>query len=335
MSDESLLPYPWQKSDWSKLSHQNANERLAHAYLVYGSAGIGKFDFILRFSKYLLCSSPSKNAACGKCTNCRLHASAHPNIKLLKPENNSSEIKIDQIRYLTEFFNKTSHSEGFKISIINDADRLNINSTNALLKTLEEPSGASILFLCSSLPGQLSPALRSRCQEFSMNQPNRNETLDWLKENASKPIDINVLSRTTENGPLEILDLIESGQLENQHAFIESFLNLLKGSSNIQSVTNAACELGERQSVNVLMKFFSKTIVMFFSNGGMDSDPSEKRFIEILKESSLTRRDLALRLFRYYDQVAQAYKELGSSSNLSSQLIIESLIWRGSQLGLN
>ena len=97
---------------------------------------------------------------------------------MLKPENNSSEIKIDQIRYLTEFFNKTSHSEGFKISIINDADRLNINSTNALLKTLEEPSGASILFLCSSLPGQLSPTLRSRCQEFSMNQPNRNETLD-------------------------------------------------------------------------------------------------------------------------------------------------------------
>ena len=335
MSDESLLTYPWQKSDWSKLSHQNANERLAHAYLVYGSAGIGKFDFILRFSKYLLCSSPSKNAACGKCINCRLHASAHPNIKLLKPENNSSEIKIDQIRYLTEFFNKTSHSEGFKISIINDADRLNINSTNALLKTLEEPSGASILFLCSSLPGQLSPTLRSRCQEFSMNQPNRNETLDWLKENSSKPIDINMLSRTMENGPLEILDLIESGQLEKQHVFIESFLNLLKGSSNIQSVTNAACELGERQSVDVLMKFFSKTIVMFFSNGGMNSDQSEKRFIEILKESSLTRRDLALRLFRYYDQVDQAYKELGGSSNLSSQLIIESLIWRGSQLDLN
>ena len=83
------------------------------------------------------------------------------------------------------------------------------------------------------------------------------------------------------------------------------------------------------------MKFFSKTIVMFFSNGGMNSDQSEKRFIEILKESSLTRRDLALRLFRYYDQVDQAYKELGGSSNLSSQLIIESLIWRGSQLDLN
>ena len=144
-----------------------------------------------------------------------------------------------------------------------------------------------------------------------------------------------MLSRTMENGPLEILDLIESGQLEKQHVFIESFLNLLKGSSNIQSVTNAACELGERQSVDVLMKFFSKTIVMFFSNGGMNSDQSEKRFIEILKESSLTRRDLALRLFRYYDQVDQAYKELGGSSNLSSQLIIESLIWRGSQLDLN
>ena len=147
MSNTPILPYPWQEAAWSKLIYQNAKERLAHAYLFYGPTGIGKFDFVFNFSRYLLCNKPENNNACGKCTDCKLHDSIHPNLKVLMPECNSTEIKVDQVRILTEFLSKTGHSGRLKICIINDADRLYMNSTNALLKTLEETSGESILFL--------------------------------------------------------------------------------------------------------------------------------------------------------------------------------------------
>ena len=334
MSSASNSYYPWQKSDWSKLIYQTVKERLAHAYLVYGPVGIGKFDFVLKFSKFLLCISPGKYDACNKCSNCKLHDSIHPNIKILMPESNSLEIKIDQVRGLTDFLNKTGHSSGLKIAIITDADRLNINAANALLKTLEEPSGASTLILCSSLPGLLSPTLRSRCQKFAMSKPDREETLTWLKENSSAPIDFNLLDIVTENGPLEILKLVESGLLEKHDLFIKNFLNLLKGKCTIQEVVDSACKLGERHSAYYLMQLLSKTMLMFFSNRMMELNSSEKFFVEILNESSLSRRDLAIELFRYYDQVAQSYAELGGRGNLNPQLITESLIWRGSQLNL-
>ena len=66
----------------------------------------------------------------------------------------------------------------------------------------------------------------------------------------------------------------------------------------------------------------------------MDVNSPEKSFVEILNVSSLSRRDLAIELFRYYDQIVQAYAELGGRTNLNPQLITESLIWRGSQLNL-
>ena len=335
MSNASNSYYPWQKSDWSKLIYQTTKERLDHAYLVYGPVGIGKFDFVLKFSKFLLCVSPSNYDACNKCSNCKLHDSAHPNIKVLMPESNSLEIKIDQVRDLTDFLNKTGHSSGFKIAIITDADRLNINAANALLKTLEEPSGDSTVILCSSLPGLLSPTLRSRCQKFAMREPGRKETLDWIKEQANEAIDDNLLSSVTESGPLEIKELVESRKLEKQEIFIENFINLLTERCAIQDVVNSAMELGGRDSVSCLMQFLARAMVMYFSNQVVDSNIPEKFFADILNKSSLSPRNLAILLFRYYDQVAQAYEDLSGSSNVSPQLTIESLIWRGSQLDLS
>tara|TARA_B100001029_G_C14872519_1_gene345379 strand:- start:156 stop:662 length:507 start_codon:yes stop_codon:yes gene_type:complete len=168
-----------------------------------------------------------------------------------------------------------------------------------------------------------------------LKEPNREETLDWLKKNSSTTIEAKLFSMASENGPLKITELIESGRLEKQHNFIANFLSLLTGKCAIQDTANSAIELGEHHSVDCLMQFLSKAMVMFLSNRVTDSYSSVESFVEILKDSSLSRRDLAIVLFRYYDQVAQAYTELSGSSNLNAQLIVESLIWQGSQLDLS
>ena len=189
MITEQLIPYPWQEKNWSDLMLQAEQNRLSHAYIVSGPSGIGKFDFAHEFSKYLLCSSPINDLPCGECSDCILHNNAHPNLRILKPESGGSEIKVDQVRSLIEFFSMTGHSNRLKICLINDAHRLNINATNALLKTLEEPAGSSVILLCSSQLGLLSPTLKSRCQKFPIDIPSREVSLSWLKTNIKKRVE--------------------------------------------------------------------------------------------------------------------------------------------------
>ena len=333
MITEQLIPYPWQEKNWSDLMLQAEQNRLSHAYIISGPSGIGKFDFAHKFSKYLLCGSPINDLPCGECSDCILHNNAHPNLRILKPESEGSEIKVDQVRSLIEFFSMTGHSNRLKICLINEAHRLNINATNALLKTLEEPAGSSVILLCSSQLGLLSPTLKSRCQKFPIDIPSRKVSQSWLKANIKKRVDPDILSRVSETCPLRLKELIETDCLVKQDAFLTNFLNLLKGHAQVRDVINDAMSLGENHASYCLKQVLARGIVLFLSNRESVPNSAEDNLTKILNGSSLTKRALALTLFQYYDQVNEAYEEIAFRyNNLNKQLIIESLIWRASQL---
>ena len=333
MITEQSIPYPWQEKNWSDLVLRAKQDRLSHAYIVSGPSGIGKFDFVHKFSKYLLCGSPINDLPCDECPDCILYDNVHPNLRTLMPESEGSEIKVDQVRSLIEFFSVTGHSNRLKICLINEAHRLNINATNALLKTLEEPAGSSIILLCSSQLGLLSPTLKSRCQKFPIDIPSREISHNWLKANIKKRVDPDILARVGETCPLKLRELIETDCLVKQEAFLTNFLNLLKGRAQVRDVINDAMSLGEHHASYCLMQVLSRGIVLFLSNQESVSNSAEDNFIKILNGSSLAKRALALRLFKYYDQTNEAYEEIAfRHNNLNKQLIIESLIWRASQL---
>ena len=333
MISEQLIPFPWQKKNWTDLILQAKQNRLSQAYIVSGPSGIGKFDFVHYFSKYLLCGSPNNDLPCDKCTDCILHDNAHPNLRILNPGSEGSEIKVDQVRSLIEFFSMTGHSNRLKICLINDAHRLNINATNALLKTLEEPAGNSVTLLCSSQLGLLSPTLKSRCQKFPIDIPSREISHDWLRANIKKRVDPDILARVSETCPLKLKELIETDCLVKQVAFLTNFLNLLKGRAQVRDVINDAISLGEHHASRSLKQVLSRGIILFLSNQKSVPRSIEDNFIKILNESSLTKRVLALTLFQYYDQANEAYEEIVfRNNNLNKQLVIESLIWRASQL---
>ena len=333
MITEQLIPYPWQEKNWSDLMLQAKQNRLSHAYIVSGPSGIGKFDFANKFSKYLLCGSPIKDLSCGECSDCILHGNVHPNLRILKPEGKGYEITVDQVRSLIEFFSMTGHSNRLKICLINEAHRLNINATNALLKTLEEPSGSSVIFLCSSRLGLLSPTLKSRCQKFPIDIPSREASQSWVKATINKRVNPDILARAIETCPLKLKELIETDCLAKQDAFLTNFLNLLKGRAQVRDVINDAMSLGEGNASYCLKQVLARGIVLFLSNQESVPNSAEDNLTKILNESSLTKRTLALTLFEYYDQTKEAYEEIAFRyNNLNKQLIIESLIWRASQL---
>ena len=189
--------YPWQESLWQNLNQ--GRQKLHHAFLMHGRAGIGKYDFALSFSKALLCpNKDSSGHACNECSSCRWFSDeSHPDFRLISPEQESgndeetiapkktkkkTQISVTQIRELSDFLSLSSHqTSGLRIVLINPAEALNLASANALLKMLEEPAPGVIFILVAHQLQRLLPTIISRCQKINMPVPDEAQALSWLK----------------------------------------------------------------------------------------------------------------------------------------------------------
>jgi DNA polymerase-3 subunit delta' len=165
--------------------------RLPSTFLFVGPAGVGKHAFARKFAQTLLCevNPPEALAPCGECPACKqVLAGSHPDLELLAREPDSSFLKVEQ------FIGDREHrmQEGLlarialkptrgrrKVAIIDDADWLNAESANCLLKTLEEPPPGSVLILIGTSEQKQLPTIRSRCQIVRF-QPLPEETVARL-----------------------------------------------------------------------------------------------------------------------------------------------------------
>ena len=184
----SNIKYPWLK----KYMHYFDDNKLAHAQLFSGKSGIGKSYFSYELSKSLLCPNSAKLFDyCGKCISCNsFNSGTHPDFKSIQLEGENKVIKISQLRGtkkdngtegILNFSHETPLISKSKIVHISSAENMNTESQNFLLKTLEEPSNNTYIFLTSSKPYLLKPTLLSRLNHISISSPKREETLDWLK----------------------------------------------------------------------------------------------------------------------------------------------------------
>lgn len=103
---------------------------------------------------------------------------AHPDLRWLAPE--GGVIKIDAVRRTIDFLLQTPQLAGRKIAVIQDADKMNLNAANALLKTLEEPPEESFLALTTGNAGRLLATIRSRCQRVAIRPVPNEALLAWL-----------------------------------------------------------------------------------------------------------------------------------------------------------
>ena len=146
--------FPWQVAQWQLYEHAIANNRLAHALLLSGPAGMGKNRFANFLAASLLCNAPDEHLyPCNQCKSCTLYnAGNHPDINYIQPEDEGKQIRVELIRELIEFINLKSQYERYKIAIIDPAEAMNRSAANTLLKTLEEPPALSMLILVSHRP---------------------------------------------------------------------------------------------------------------------------------------------------------------------------------------
>ena len=148
--------------------------KLPNSILLSGSKGIGKATFAYHFINYLFSiyqDNPylvdkniiDKNNLSYK----HLLNNTHPNFFLIEKEKDEKEIKIENIRNLLKFLSKTTDSKNLKIVLIDNAEDLNINSSNTLLKALEEPNENTFFFLIYNNASKLINTIKSRCINFN------------------------------------------------------------------------------------------------------------------------------------------------------------------------
>jgi len=202
-----------------------------HAWLLAGPSGLGQIDLALALVRAWLCEQPSEQGACSSCASCHaIDVRAHADLCVLMPESQllalgwplsekaqsdidakkrkvSQEIRVDAMRDAVEFAQRTSARGRGKAVLVFPAERMNVYTANALLKTLEEPPGDVKFVLASEAEHLLLPTIRSRCLRHTMIWPEAEAALHWLQTQGIALAQARVLLRAAGGRPAEALQM--------------------------------------------------------------------------------------------------------------------------------
>lgn len=239
------INYPWLLDSWNPLVQRyltrNAKASIPHALLITGADGVGKLALAARIVHSVLCRQPDEaGIACGECKSCKmLNGGGHPDMVILEHPEDSQQIKVDQVRELIHTLHLSAGMSGYRVALIKDAERMNNNAANALLKTLEEPGDKTILLLCTSHPGRLPATIRSRCQQVHVPLPNESAAADYLKTLPDhSDDDIQLALRLAGGAPLLAGQILESDQLQTVRDIYTQLDGLASGQQSISAMTS-------------------------------------------------------------------------------------------------
>ncbi|MCT2530945.1 DNA polymerase III subunit delta' [SAR92 clade bacterium H921] len=247
------LPYPWHESIWDNFNQDIEQDRLAHALMLNGPKGIGKVRLAMALAQRLLCTAEMSRYACGSCKSCQLLlAGNHPDLTVLEPEDDGKKILIEPVRKLCTLLSKTAQQGGWKVAVIIPAESMNISAANALLKSLEEPQGNTLLILVSDRPGMVSATIRSRCQKTNLALPDSRIANQWLGEITGNSEQSEATLALSAGRPLLALEYMQSDSLEIRRDFEATLDALRRG--DISAVD--AAQKCHKQNADIMLGCF-------------------------------------------------------------------------------
>jgi DNA polymerase-3 subunit delta' len=141
-------------------------QEMTHAWLFTGPPGSGRSSAAVAFAQSLICP---KNG-CGTCSDCNAaKTSGHPDVEIIRTEGLS--IKVEEIRELLTRVAWAPSMGGWRVVVMQDADRLTESAANALLKAIEEPGTRTVWLLCAPTLHDVLPTIRSRCRHLQLITP--------------------------------------------------------------------------------------------------------------------------------------------------------------------
>lgn len=196
-----------------KLSHLLRNGRMPNSLLFAGPEGVGKKEFAFALARAIVCKDES-NIACGHCSAClrvssfepqhsekkddykKVFFDRHADVGLVVQFNRT--VLVDAIRALEKEAHFQPYEAKARVFIINNAEKMNDEASNALLKTLEEPPATTFLILITSRPDALLSTIRSRCQTIRFAPVAEKEIEELLVEQRNfKPAEAKLAARVS------------------------------------------------------------------------------------------------------------------------------------------
>ena len=288
-----------------------SNNHLHHAYLLSGIKGIGKATFAYRVSRYLLSGSKEDNLYISKSekTSNLIEKNTHPDFMVLELDDEEKKITIDidRVRGCIDFFNHTPAISNYKVCIIDSIEDMNINSSNAILKILEEPPMNSVFFIISHNPESLMPTIKSRCIDLQFKRFNEKELESYLFEEGFDDETVN-LKRviSLSNGSLgKCIQLLED-EVRDLNTKVE---NLFFNYSNLDIY-----DLINSLNINKNLSLFYELVVSYL----------EERIKNLSKNNYNHRKDV-IRLFEIRDDIHKIIYYGQYYNNLKNHIILDLL----------
>ena len=142
------------------------SQEMTHAWVFTGPPGSGRSSAAVAFAQALICP----DNGCGTCNDCNsAKTHGHPDVEIIRTEGLS--IKVEEVRELLTRVAWAPSMGGWRVVVMEDADRLTESAANALLKAIEEPGTRTVWLLCAPTLHDVLPTIRSRCRHLQLRTP--------------------------------------------------------------------------------------------------------------------------------------------------------------------
>ena len=242
-----LYGYDFYFDSFTKLYKRN---KLPPVLLISGPKGLGKSTFIYHFINYLLSINEEKTYSVkeklinfGNRSLRLLSSNTHPNFFSLKKNHDQKNIGIEEVRKMISFLNKSTFSKNLKLIMIDNAENLNIHSSNAFLKSLEEVKTNTFFFIICHNLSKISSTIKSRSVEFKIffNHYEKKQTFLKILKNEHSNIQIeNALEKLSFDTPgnlLKYLTYITTEDNDEYPKIISLFIQKYISERNSEDLT--------------------------------------------------------------------------------------------------
>jgi DNA polymerase-3 subunit delta' len=286
----------------------NRNQK-SYSFLFEGKEGIGKKLLALYTGRGFLCQK-NRNFGCGECESCRLtdnlisniyegtNLSPNPNIKLVSSQE-GKDIKISQIREVLDFL-KLKSDIG-RVVIIENAEKMNTEASNALLKTLEEPPENSMIILTTTNQNRLLPTIVSRCYKIRFSSLSKEDIYQFLIHKGFSENDAKTFSILSD-GSLSLYTYLKDNPNIYQYGKDLAIL-FLDRKLRLEGIVNLA---------EILDKLDNKNLSVVF------------RIVQIILHKKMLKGEIDIDL---YDKFLKEYEELEKAvkSGVKKKLAVEGM----------
>ena len=243
----SIEEYPWINNIFQDIDMSN----LPHASIIEGSKGLGKLLLAKKIAHEILCNSLDKASE-----NLILNNS-HPDLFI---NSDNTKILISEIRQLIDFSNLSSAISKAKVIILQNCENMNLESQNAILKTLEEPPENTFIIMTSSKRRSLNQTIYSRCNKILIKDLDQNQVTDWVKSQGIE--DFNFYDYPSYLAPIDILENIENGRandyLDLTGVLLDFSLNNISPNNTLKKIIDI--DLSPVDKITLIIDFYTNLL---------------------------------------------------------------------------